>query len=63
MKKKAELAWGGYVNSVLHRFHTGAGCGPDVAVFRSRAGARLEYEDVRRIEIREVKPKRKAATR
>jgi len=59
--RRVELAWGGYLDGRLHRFHVGAGCGPDAAIFRTRAGARLEYEDVRRVEIRQVPPQKRKA--
>ena len=63
MSKKPIRMWGGFVNDRLHlrNIDTGHGGWGDhltdaPAIFRRKMDARAEYQDVRRVEIREVKP-------
>lgn len=56
--------WGGFVEGRLHWFEMGSGYELGMiraaAVYESRRLARLDYEDVRRIEIRELPRRSKA---
>lgn len=59
--------WGGFVEGRLHWFEMGSGYELGMiraaAVYESRRLARLDYEDVRRIEIRELPPTRRAQSK
>lgn len=58
-KRKTVKAWGGFCDGQLHIWPGRSSFAGEIAVFSSRKFARLAYEDVRRIEIREVpRPKR-----
>ena len=46
--------WGGFVDGTLHVWPKRSQFYGDVAVYASRRIAREQYQDVRRIEIREV---------
>ena len=62
-KAKPILMWGGFVDDKLDVRVTSVGFGGweslethwAPAVFKSRAEARRQYQDVRRVEIREVR--------
>lgn len=64
-KPRVVRCWGGFVDGRLHWFVMGSGSELGVlraaAVYESRRIARLDYEDVRRIEVRELPaPKRRS---
>lgn len=59
MKRKAKLyrrkMWGGFSDGRLHLWSDGiVGGDTSIAIFTSRAAALRSYEDVRRIEVREL---------
>jgi hypothetical protein len=63
-KMRIVKAWGGFVDGKLDWADMDTGWGgygvavePIPSVFRTRASARKKYQDVRRVEIREVKPR------
>ena len=52
-------AWAGFSDGKLHIVRTNDGAGPEwlaLAIFKRKSDARKQYEDVRPIEIREIKP-------
>lgn len=58
------VLWGGFSEGHLHIDKIEDGFGGhhyrlSPAIFISKREARLQYEDVRRVEIREIKPKRR----
>jgi hypothetical protein len=59
MKTKTIKAWGGFSEGKLHKILIDSGWGgfgqnenPSLAVFLTRAEAKKQYQDVRRIEIK-----------
>jgi hypothetical protein len=61
MSRKSETAWGGFVNDRLgvrkvDDYWGGSNVRDAFAIFRTKAEAREQYEDVRRIVISQAKP-------
>ena len=52
MKRRTWKAWAGFSDGILHCWWKD---GSGIAVYRTRAAARKEYHDVRRVIITEVR--------
>lgn len=61
-KARSTLAWGGFSDGCLHVWSKRSSFYGELAVYPTRKMARESYQDVRRIEIREVSKSKRGAT-